>query len=211
MSDRATVPKPSAGYPVVGDLARKVPTQEELYLTPVRLVSTLSEIAPKIVKTGAWWALTGDLGENLLDVHVRPTEIEILADAENVSKIRDALCEYEPSPISPMEKKLEREAEPDEKTYPVFVRGSATECVIKGTRVIIIGDYAMKVGEWEWGDPLVFEQTFVNVAGVQIPVMPLRLRSEFYIMLGWMDRAQLISESTQRAHAFMQQFLAESS
>jgi hypothetical protein len=197
-------------YAYIEQLGRKVPKPEDLYLTPVDFISCMREIAPKIEKSGAWWSLGGDAAENLMDVHVRPTEIEILTDKEGVEKIFEALSEYKPTPIAPMERKLDREAEPDDKKYPVFVRSMMTELTVKGARVTVNGEYQMKVGDWEWGDSLIFDPVFVNVAGVQIPVMSLRLRTEIYLMLGWGDRAQLISEATQRAHAFVNQFGGQS-
>lgn len=204
------VTQPAELYSGLTELGRKVPKPEELYLTPVAFVPAMIDMALKFQKTGAWWALAGDAGENILDVHVRPKEIEILTDKDGLAKIFEAASAYNPTPIAPMEKKLDREAQPDDKTYPVMVRSTSTEFTVKGAKVVVHSDYQMKIGEWEWGDSMVFDPVFVNVAGTQVPIMPLRLRSEMYIQLGWMDRAQLISEATQRAHAFVKQFGSES-
>jgi hypothetical protein len=181
-----------------------VPTPEDIYNIPVGFVNCLIEIAPKIQQSGAWWSLSGDLGENLLDVHVRPTEIEIVTDELGLGKISSALSSYNLTPIAIKERRLDREAELDGNKYPVFEKCSYTEFTLKGTKVKVEGDYQLKVGEWEWGDTFFFDPTFVNVAGVQIPVMPLRLRSELYIVSGWGDRAKQISEAYTRAHAFIQ-------
>ena len=61
-------------------------------------------------------------------------------------------------------------------------------------------EYQIKVGEWEWGDPLEFEPVETNLAGVMIPLMPVRIASEMYLMLGWMDKANMISTAVHRAH-----------
>lgn len=61
------------------------------------------------------------------------------------------------------------------------------------------GDYQLKVGEWDWGDPLIFETDSVILLGLDVPLMPLRLKSEIYITLGWLERATLISEAFKRA------------
>jgi hypothetical protein len=196
-------------YSGLVELGRKVPKPEDLYLTPIKFISCMREIAPKLQKSGAWWSLGGDAAENLLDVHVRPTEIVIFTDKEGLPKIFDSVSEYGPSPIALVERKLDREAEPDDKKYPVFVRSTVTEFMARGAKVVVHGEYQMKVGEWEWGDSFFFDPVFVNIAGVPMPLMPLRLNTEIYLMLGWGDRAQLISEATQRAHAFVNTFGGE--
>src|ERR1700722_9209741 len=99
------------------ELGRKVPTPEELYLTPIIFISCMREIAPKIQKSGAWWSIGGDAAENLLDVHIRPKEIEIFTDKDGLQKIFGSVSEYNPSPIALVERKLDREAEPDDKKY----------------------------------------------------------------------------------------------
>jgi hypothetical protein len=186
---------------------REIPKPEDLYNIPVEFVRCLVEIGPKVQKSGAWWSLSGDVSENMLDVHVRPTEIEIVTDAGGLEKIFTALSGYNPTPIAAKEWKLERLAEPDGNQYPVFARSNCTELTVKGAKVTVHGDYQMKVGEWEWGDAFYFDPVLINVAGVDIPVMPLRLRTEIYLMLGWVDRAKEISEAYARSHAQLHQLM----
>jgi len=62
------------------------------------------------------------------------------------------------------------------------------------------GDLRIKVGEWEWGDPLDFEPEYVYVVGVKVPVVPLKLKTELYLGLGWMDRVRKINEAMARRH-----------
>jgi hypothetical protein len=178
---------------------RKGPKPQDIYPIPPLLLNCLCEIAPKIRGPGAWWALGGDLAENLLGVQVSPTQVEILTDGVGVTKISAALSSYNATPVVVTERKLDRVAELDFKKYPIFERSSLTEFTCKGARVRVHGDYQLKVGEWDWGDPLIFETDSVNVLGLDVPLMPLRLKSEIYITLGWLDRATLISEAFKRA------------
>ncbi|MDA4123732.1 MAG: hypothetical protein OK456_11185 [Thaumarchaeota archaeon] len=182
-------------------LGGKLPEPEDMYNVPTVLLSCILEIAPRIKKSGAWWSLGGDLAENLLSVYVRPVEVEILTDSAGLEKIANALSGYGLSPIQVREKRLEREADLDFKKYPVLVRSSNTDFTMNGTRVTVQADYQMKVGDWEWGDPLFFDPSYVNIGGVRIPLMPTSLKSELYITLGWRDRAKLISEAFTRAHS----------
>ena len=175
------------------------PKPQDVYPVPLPLLNCLSEIAPKILKSGAWWALGGDLAESLMGVQVRPTQIEILTDGVGLAKISGALSSYGATTVLVTERKLDREAEPDLTKYPVLERSSLSEFTYMGVRVRIHGDYQLKVGEWEWGDPLFFETESVNVLGLDVPLFPLSLKSEIYITLGWLDRATLISEAFRRA------------
>jgi len=200
-------PTPQDVYTGLVTPNRDVPKPEDIYNVPVEFISCLIEIAPKIQASGAWWSLTGDLSENMLDVHVRPAEIEILTDGVGFGKIASALSSYKLTPVAVTERKLDREAEPDANKYPIYERSTCTEFTLRGVKVTIQGDYQLKVGEWEWGDAFLFEPVFINLAGVQIPLMPLRLRTEIYLMLGWGDRAKLLTEAYNRAHAFLHQMM----
>jgi len=179
----------------------KVPTAEDVYTVPLPIVRCLLDLAPRIHQSGAWWSLGGDLAENMLNVHVRPTEITILTDLAGIDAISGVLSNYRPAPVAERERRVERDGELDGQRYPIFERSRFTEFTTGGVRVLVHGDYQLKVGEWEWGDPLFFEPTFMSLAGTSIPLMPLKLKSEMYITLGWVDRAMLISDAYLRAHS----------
>lgn len=180
--------------------ANRVPKPKEIFPVPEALLHSVFEIAPKIQGSGAWWAIAGDLSENVMGVHVEPSEIEILTDAAGLEKIFKALSSYNPSQIAAHERKLDREADLDLQKYPVFERSNLTELTVRGVKVMVKGDCQLKVADWEWGDPFYFDADFINIAGVNVPLMPLSIRSEIYITLGWLDRARLISEAYTKAH-----------
>ena len=187
----------------------KVPKAEDIYILPVPFITSILEIAPKIKKSGVWWAFGGDLSEKLGGVAIIPKEIEILTDSEGAEKIFACLAEYNPTPIAVVEKKLDRQAEIDGKKYPVLVRSHRTSLTVKGVEVIVHGDYQIRVGEWDWGDSLQFKSSIVNMTGTEIPVMPIRLSSEIYLTLGWLDRVQMIATAISNAHHAMGQYGAE--
>jgi hypothetical protein len=187
----------------------KVPVADDIYILPVPFITCILEIAPKIKKSGVWWAFGGDLSEKLGGVAVIPKEIEILTNMEGVGKIFEGLAEYDPAPIAVVEKQLHRQADIDEKKYPVFVKSHRTSLNVKGVEVIVHGDYQIRVGEWDWGDSLQFKSSIVNMVGTEIPVMPIRLSSEIYLTLGWLDRAQMIATAISNAHHAIGQYGAE--
>lgn len=194
---------PQTVYGALVDPGSKVPKPDEIFLQPLDMMISLREIAPRLNATGAWWALGGRAGENLLDVHVNPTRVVILTGDGGMEKLFPALAEFNPPKPQELLETLKRGAEVDEKSYPVLAKSIHTSFTVKGVNVSVYSDYQLKVGDWDWGDPFVFEPTYVSIVGVEVPVMPLRLRSEIYITLGWLDRAKLVTDATLRAHHFL--------
>lgn len=180
---------------------QKVPTRDDIFTVPMPVVKALTEIAPKIQRSGAWWAVTGDLAECFQDTHVRPTLIEILTDKPGLEPITTSLTEYSPKRMGLVERRLQREADIEAKMYPIYERSERVELTVDGVRVLLDADYQMKVGDWEWGDAFYFEPIFTYVVGVRIPLISARLRSDIYFTLGWLDRVRLLSDAYERAHA----------
>jgi hypothetical protein len=184
----------------------KVPTADEIFLLPTAFIECLREIFPKIKDSGVWWAIGGELSEKLANVNLVPKEIEILTNEEGVGPLVRALASYGPTPISLVEYRLDREAEIDSKKYPVLIRSQRSEFSLKGVKVIIHGNYQIKVGEWDWGDSLEFKPAIANMVGMELNVMPVRLSSELYLTLGWLDRTEMISKAISAAHHAMGQY-----
>ncbi|MDA4114225.1 MAG: hypothetical protein OK474_09285 [Thaumarchaeota archaeon] len=197
---------PSNVYTDFVDSGSRVPKPEEVYILPVSFVKCMREIAPKLKASGAWWAFGGDLAEKFAGVTVIPKEVEILTNMDGIDKIHAALSEYKPTPVTLFERKLEREAEIDSKSYPVLARSHRITLEVRGVPVVVDGEYHMKVGDWDWGDSLEFKPSVVNVVGIELPVMPVRLSGEIYITLGWLDRSQMVSDAISHAHHAMGQY-----
>lgn len=189
----------------MSQFGRPPPKPEEVFVVPPAVLSALRTITSKMKGSEAKWSVIGDLSENLQGVHVRPNEIEILTDEDGLKQMFNVLLEYKPTEITLVERTLDRTAEIQEKTLPVLVRSNCTSLAIQGVQVRIDSEYQMKVGDWEWGDPLVFDPVSMNVAGMSLSAMPLRLASEFYLTLGWLDRVEGISDAVARAHHLLHQ------
>ncbi len=113
------------------------------------------------------------------------------------------LAKYRVAAPAMMEKKLEREAKIGLKLHPVEIRSYRGQFNVNGSKLDVHGDLQIKVGDWEWGDPLDFYADYVYVVGVKVPVVPLQLKSEIYNGLGWRDRATKIHEAVIRSrHKF---------
>lgn len=146
------------------------------------------------------WSVGGDTSEIIQGVHVNPASIEIFTDKEGMVEFIEKVADYNPSPVAPMERKLDRAADLEGKELPVLVRANQSQFVVDGVDVSVYSDYQFKVGDWEWGDPVEFEPAAVNIAGTSVPIMHSRIMSEIYMMLGWTDRVDMISDAVHRAH-----------
>ena len=177
-----------------------VPTAEDFVVLPMPLLKVTAKLGTLIGDLGAKWGLGGDAGEVVLGVNIKADHIEVVTTKEGCRAISAKLGQYQTVPPNEAEKKLERGAEFEGKSYPVFVKSEYAEFVIDQVRVEVYGDLQIKVGEWDWGDPLDFEPTEVIIMGSKFPVMPLRLKSELYMGLGWLDRVQAITEAVIRSH-----------
>ena len=177
----------------------KIPTPEEIVVLPPPLLGTAIKLGKALKDIHAKWALGGDAGEVMLGVNVESDHLEILTTKPGTEEIASKLNEYQAVAPEEREKTLAREAEIDGGRYPVFVKSPYAEFTINGTLVEVYGDLQLKVGEWEWGDPLDYEPTVVSVVGTSLPVVPLRLKSELDLGLGWLDRVKLISDAVMRS------------
>ena len=98
------------------------------------------------------------------------------------------------------EKKLTREADVDGNMYPVYIKSHYAELTLDGIRVEIYGDEQIKVADWDWGDPLDFTPEYTFLSGSKLPLVPLSLKSELDVGLGWLDRVSLISDAILQKH-----------
>ena len=128
-----------------------------------------------------------------------------MTDLDGLKDAVGRLSEYSPPEPKLTERTLSREAEIQNEKLPIRTRSHLTSFMIDNVPFQINGDFQYKVGAWEWGDTLLFVPQSVNVAGAVLPVMPLRLASELYLTLGWLDRVEMISDAVARAHHALHQ------
>ncbi len=99
-----------------------------------------------------------------------------------------------------VETQIKRNAEIEPKPLPITIKSYASQFNINGQRLNVHGDLRIKVGDWDWGDPLDYEPEYVYVVGVKVPVVPLELKTRLYMGLGWMDRVRKIHDAMARRH-----------
>ncbi len=173
---------------------RKLPTPAEIPTVKKAQMDLLLVISSEFASSNVKWAVFGELEEALRGVNVTPEEITILTDRASIGEIRQRMEGYDPSPVTLEERRLARDAELQGSRYPVYLRSYSFGVSILGQRVMFDADAQIKVGNWEWGEVLTFEPEYVYLVGTKIPIIPLRLLSDMYFQLGWLDKAQKVTE-----------------
>lgn len=181
-------------------LESTVPKPEELVVISQPMLSATIRIGKLLEDCSEKWAIAGDAGELLSGVNVRPDQITILTTTSGCEELSKKLETYHVEGPRNVERQLERNAEIDPKPLPVRVKSFTSQFKIEGERVDVHGDLQIKVGEWDWGDPLDFDPEYVYVVGVKVPVVPLGLKTELYVGLGWTDRVKKINQAMARRH-----------
>jgi hypothetical protein len=182
-------------------IASKVPKPEEVVLVRQPVLKTATKLLERLKNSvQAKWAVGGDAGEVMMGVNVDSDYLEILTTKEGCDEICRELAEYQTVAPAVVEKKLSKEADIDGKMLPVYIKSYYAELTIDGVKVEVHGDEQIKVGEWDWGDPLDFTADYTYIAGGKLPLVPLSLKSELYLGLGWLDRVTLISDAVLQKH-----------
>ena len=183
--------------PVLGS---RVPKPDEIALLPQPLLKAVMTIGEPLKNMQAKWGIGGDAGEVMKGVNIQHVDkLEIITTKDGCEEICEVLGQYVTLKPAPMERKVDREADIDGKMLPVFIRSHYAELMVDGAKVEVHGDEQIKVAEWDWGDPLDFEPDYAYVVGVKVPMVPLRLKSELALGLGWLDRVELISDAVIRS------------
>ncbi len=181
----------------------RIPKLEELVILSKPLLDATILIGKALTNCTNKWAIGGDVGEVISGVNVEPNHIAILTSREGCDEITRKLAKYQIEPPRTVERELERDAKVDLKLHKVRIKSYTSRFDVEGSRLDVHGDVQIKVGGWEWGDPLDLEPDYVYVVGVKVPIVPLKMKSELYTGLGWTDRAAKIHEAVMRSrHMF---------
>lgn len=184
-------------------LESRIPKTDELIVLDKALLDTTIILGQMLMDCASKWAIGGDVAEVISGVNVEPDHITILTTRDGCDEISEKLAKYLIEPPRIVERKLARNAEIDLKAYPVWIKSYNSRFDFEGSKVEVDGNLQIKVGDWEWGDPLEFEPDYVHVVNVKVPIVPLKLKNELYTGLGWIDRSKKIHEAVKRSrHKF---------
>ena len=181
----------------------RIPKPEELVTLTKPLLDATIVIGKALTNCTNKWAIGGDVGEVISGVNVQPSQIAILTTRGGCDEITRKLAKFQIEPSRIIEREIERDAKVDLKLLKVRIKSYMARFDIEGSRLDVHGDLRIKVGAWDWGESLDFEPDYVYVVGVKVPIVPLKMKSELYTGLGWMDRASKIHEAVMRSrHMF---------
>jgi hypothetical protein len=181
----------------------RIPKPEELVVLNKPLLDATILIGKALMHCMNKWALGGDVAEVISGVNVRPNRVAIVTTRDGCDEIARTLAKYQIEPPWVVERELERDANVDLKPHKVWIKSYTSRFNVEGSRLDVYGDLQIKVGDWDWGDPLDFEPDYVYVVGLKVPIVPLKMKSELYTGLGWTDRAEKIHEAVMRSrHMF---------
>jgi len=102
----------------------------------------------------AKWAIGGEAGEIMRGVNVHTDLLEIVTTREGTDEICRAMADSVTLAPAVAEQRSERDADVEGKMLPVYFRSYYAELTVGGVKVKVLGDEQIKVGEWDWGDPL---------------------------------------------------------
>ena len=178
----------------------RIPKPEELVVLDKPLLEATIEVGNLLKDCKAKWALAGDIGEILNGVNVQPDHITILTNVVGCEEISTKLKGFQVEASKLVETQIKRNAEIEPKPLPIMIKSYTSRFDLNGQRLNVHGDLRIKVGDWDWGDPLDYEPEYVYVVGVKVPVVPLELKTRLYRGLGWYDRVSKIHAAMARRH-----------
>jgi hypothetical protein len=187
----------AANIPIIES---RVPKPEELVVLSKPLLEATIRIGELLKDCPAKWAFAGDLGEILFGVNVQPDHMAILTTSTGCGEISKSLASFQLQAPRITERQIKRSAEIDLKALPISIKSYSSSFNIQGQRLDVHGDLQIKVGDWDWGDPIDYEPEYVYVVSVKVPVAPLELKKELYRGLGWYDRVSKINAAMARRH-----------
>ena len=181
----------------------RIPKPEELVVLSKPLLDATIIIGKALMDCENKWAVGGDVAEVISGVNVQPNHITILSTKDGCEEVARKLVKYQVEPPHDVESELDRDAIVDLKPHKVRIKSYSSRFDVEGSQLNVHGNLRIKVGEWDWGDPLDFDPDYVYVLGVKMPIVPLKMKSELYSGLGWTDRAIKIHEAVMRSrHMF---------
>lgn len=178
----------------------RIPKPEELVVLNKPLLDATILLGNLLKDCQAKWALAGDIGEILNGVNVQPDHLTILTSIAGSEEISKKLERFQVEAPRQVETQINRNAEIDPKPLPITIKSYVSRFNLNGQRLNVHGDLRIRVGDWDWGDPLDYEPEDVYVVGVKVPVLPLELKTQLYRGLGWYDRVSKIHAAMARRH-----------
>ena len=144
-------------------------------------LQVLRKLYERLKDSNVNWVVTGSLGFVLQGVPVEPHDIDIQTDKEGAYEIERFFSEFVVEPVR--FKESER------------IRSHFGALMIEGVKVEIMGDIQKKVND-EWEPPVDIDKykRFVQIEGMEIPVLDLEYEYQAYLKLGRVEKAKMLKK-----------------
>lgn len=151
-------------------------------MIPLSHLHVLHKIYNRLFRTSINWAIVGSLGLALQGVAVQVHDIDLATDAAGVYEIERLLAEYVVRPVALSSKGN--------------IRSHFGALELGGIPVEIMGDVQLRDEDGHWAFPtdLCQHRLYVEVEGMQAPVLSLEHEYQVYLRLGRLEKARLIKE-----------------
>jgi hypothetical protein len=149
-------------------------------------LDTLRLIYTRLAGCRAHWAVTGSLGMTLQGMEMEVHDIDLQTDPTGAYEIEGLLSEYVASPVR--------------YTVSERIRSHLGKLEMNGVRVEIIGGVQKRLEDETWEEPVKVERyrVWVEVDGMQIPVLSLEYEYQAYQRLGRIEKAEMLREWLQK-------------
>ena len=150
-------------------------------MIPQTHLKVLYKLYERLKDSNVNWVVTGSLGFVLQGVPVEPHDIDIQTDREGAYEIERLFSEFVVEPVR--FKESER------------IRSHFGALMIDGIKVEIMGDIQKKVNdEWEPPVDITKYKRFVQIEGMEIPVLDLEYEYQAYLKLGRVEKAKMLKK-----------------
>ena len=149
-------------------------------MVPDAYLQVLTIIYTRIKDTPINWAVTGSLNMALQGMPVAIHDIDLQTDKNGAYSIAKIMAEYVDTPV--------RYLASDR------MRSHLGELNVNGIQVEIMGDVQKLLENQMWEAPVRVKdyQTWVNIAGMEIPVLSLDYEYQAYLKMGRTEKANLL-------------------
>ncbi len=154
-------------------------------------LNILRQIYTRLKDSSINWVVTGSLGFALQNVTVTPQDIDLQTNEAGAYEIERLLSEHITRNVA--------------FSSAENIRSHFGALTIDGIKVEIMGDISKRLEDSTWERPVDLERykQFVEVEGMQVPVLSLEYEYQAYLKLGRLEKAQMLRKVLQDRDASM--------
>ncbi len=148
-------------------------------------LNILRQIYTRLKDSNINWVVTGSFGFALQNVSVTPQDIDLQTDEAGAYEIECLLSEYVTRNVA--------------FSTAGNIRSHFGALMIDGIKVEIMGDISKQIEDGAWEEPVDLKRykQFVEVEGMQVPVLSLEYEYQAYLKLGRIEKAQMLQKVLQ--------------